>query len=484
MLDLSIVLLKYNRPEWLHGRIVSLTKFFADKEIGYEFIISDNHSQPSMKNFLSKTRSDANYTLVSPIEHLETVEEHYRFVLEHCKGTYTWIIGDDDPPTVQGLHAFLELIIENKFDIAVFDSNRYYSDGILENGSIINSQPNDITKIEDFIKTAGFWYTIAGLSNVVFRTPSQADIVKMDKIIAISPIYAHVFWLVTIFWSKNFRFIPTPLVTYSENGRDDGTSDHWEIYASNKNVFRNYWWTVGFIRLCNFLICEKNLHANWYFDVFEVNWQGLRRRPLLAQIAALLWQEIIAERKLARPVEKKEIEEVVDFLVASNPKYEILESYFSKYEYDIQVIKKNRHKIDEFINSNSEQNLLFDYYIGTYKSFKIYKIHKRYLAVSNYSKSWINEHLYDANLGNQRDSFSDFKLENLYQKIENFNHQQLNRSVEQSLISINENFQQVNQILLQVTSGKSNRLIKGIKKLIKLFLPRKLINVMRRKFDY
>lgn len=198
MIDLSIVIPTYNRLNWIEGRMVSLELLLAGKGIAFEIIISDNHSNPSVESYYPEFNSRGNTTIIKPERHLQKAEENLFFALDYCRGEFVWILGDDDIPCRSGIDTMVSMIKSNKYDLMVFDSNRFLVNGSMINGNLAYSNPEDLESVGDFVRKFGFWFTIAGFSNSVFRKPTAEQIQLSQEILEVSPIYSHVIWLVAV----------------------------------------------------------------------------------------------------------------------------------------------------------------------------------------------------------------------------------------------------------------------------------------------
>lgn len=380
MVDLSIVIPTYNRHEWIATRIRSLHDLLADSGISYEIVVSDNHSSPAW-NPAAETGipADAPLRVIMPERHSPTAEGNYFFALTQCEGCYIWVMGDDDPPNRYGVGRLVELVKDGGYNLLLFDSNRYRLDGTLTNGSIGFTGADNLKSIGEFIKHGGFWFTLAGFSNTVFRAPSQEDLATGRELFGISPIYSHAFWLVCAFWEKPFRFTSVPLVTYCESSRDGQDSDFWDSFAAKSGVSKSYHWTTGFVRQAKYLREKLGLPKGWFADVWDLDWNG-DKRALLSTVAIIFWNEIVGTPRMARAMTRDEMMEIVVFMVEENPKFEILASLLKKAGFDASALKSDSRKGDIFIKALHE-NKLFDYFIEYYRSWNIYCIHGRYLAL-------------------------------------------------------------------------------------------------------
>ena len=354
--------------------------------------------------------------VVKPDHHYTKAEENYFFGMQYCSGRYVWILGDDDPPNRSGVRILLSAIKEGNFGLMVFDCNKSLISGELRNGALSDTSSEVLGTLGDFLKRFGFWYTIAGFSNAVFKNPSKAEYEKSKAIMAISPIYSHVFWLVTVFWNKPFLFSPTPLVCYSESRRDANDSDLWPKLAKQEGVFATYYWTLGFVRQIKYLRKEINLPTGWLCDVWDVDWGG-SRNPVLNKVCFIFWHEIVVKPRIARAATSSEVKEVSDFLIEENPKFEYFASYLCKYDYEPSKLEANRVVLDSFTQAILD-NPIFDYYVGNHCGFLLFCLHGRYFALHNSERRNSRTYLSESVFFDQELFYSAASLEELKFKID------------------------------------------------------------------
>lgn len=403
MVDLSIVIPTYNRQHWIRGRLLSLDTLLSATDLHYEIIISDNHSDPPVERVLADAPpARVAYRIISPPAHVTKAEENLFFAVPHCVGRYVWVLGDDDPPTLQGVRKLAERIRAGDRDLVLFNANRFLATGKFLNGSITSSSSDRYATLKEFVKVGGFWYTLAGFSNAVFRKPSAADMAMAAELLAINPIYSHVFWLAAMFWEKPFSFELVPLVTYSENRRDE--SNHWDKAAQREGVFRTFFWTLGFARQIAYLRSKVDIPPGWLADVWEMEWD-MRRAPILDNICFLVWKELSEPSLFARAITVPELRETLDFLVAENPKYEIFAAYVQKFGMKAPEDILDRLAMRDMI-LEMRASPLFDYFIGDYRGFRLYRLHGEVFAIHAGAVDAIGDHITDLSLGDDRVSFT------------------------------------------------------------------------------
>ena len=382
VLDLTILIPSFNRAAWVRRQLLFFRKCVLNGVLSqnFEILISDNHSDPSIDSFIGDLKifgqTGMPIRIIKPPRHYPTAEESLLFGLEHCKSNYIWALGDDDPPNEEGFLLLLEEVRRNKFDLVLFDSNKIRLSGVIQHGSAPCSRPEEIQSLLDFVKRSGFMFSLAGFSNSLLRRPSAKELSIFREIINSEKIYSHVFWMVEIFWNRKFKYIPTPLVFYTDGIRDnaDAKIETWPALCIQHDVYRLYFWTFGFCQQIKRLRRMVNLPIGWLRSAYTFHW-GIDRLPTLDQIAKLLLEEVEREppiNRLPRAMRFEELTEVLEFLVEENSEYlpfvNALEAVYLKednHETSLAFALNYRNQISKFALSH--------YYYSSYQNWKIYK---------------------------------------------------------------------------------------------------------------
>jgi hypothetical protein len=344
---LSIVIPSYNGA----GRVVDLLNVLNEiipESIKFEMevVISDNHSDPQIL-IPDVSGLTIPVKIVSPSQHLLTAEENLLFAIKNTRGTYCWVIGDDDIPLVNGFNLLFDLVKASDLDLMIFNSLAFNSNS---NSWNIHRLDLDrlVTKMPfvDFIKRAGFWSITAGFSTLVFRKETF-DLGFMENLHSNDlKIYSHVTTLINSYHDKSFAAIALPLVKYSSNSFDEESTsalqkdEHWVKYAENQNEpYRNPW-TVSFIKQIKLL---ENANIFSMDDLFNVLDQGHlgQRFFLFDQILAFVIDQLLFQKKDSslKSFAEKDFNFVLDELYGKNPEIDDL----------IRTLKLLVHSTDEFI---------------------------------------------------------------------------------------------------------------------------------------
>ncbi len=382
-MDLSILIPTYNRPDWVQRQLLFFQKMQQNGLIplAYEIVISDNHSTPSVESVIGRFSKSLPIKIIKPPEHYPTAEQNLHFGLGRCAGRYVWTLGDDDPPFEQGFKELVSEVKKNEQDIVIFNSNAIRLDGSIFEGVTRCTYPEKILTIGDFVKNSGFWFSIAGFSNSLFRRPDAASLAVLAENMSVSKIYAHVFWLIETFWNAKFKYVPTPLVCYSE--RDTAESDHWPSLAKKHGVFRNYYWTLGFCRQVKRLRHTIGLPIGWTRTVWTFHWTGLRL-PALNHVASTFCSEILhGEEKTnsePRSITGEEFIEMSDFLIEENPMFGALCNSLKT----IFLRKPGKEEAKEYVNRFQPvlwSQPLADFYHCSHKKWNICNFDAYFIAV-------------------------------------------------------------------------------------------------------
>lgn len=335
---LSIVIPSYNRSHKIPKLLDSLLKDLPQTIwANLEIVISDNHSNPKIQ-IPADQIFEKLLKIFKPTKHLLTAEENLAFALGHTSGEYCWILGDDDEILKNGVHALLEQINQNKYDLMIFNSL----------GFDVSSSSWSISRLEvdkvvsefhfiDFVKRAGFWSVTSGFSTLVFRKKAFDLDFMRDLHSENLKIYSHVTTLVKSFHNLKFAVIAIPIVKYATNSFDDEPVDslvkneHWVEYGrKNGTAFRAPWTS-------SFMIQIKKLDSLGIFffsDLFDVIDQGHlgNRFFLLDELLAMFVDQILYERN--NPLELRLTDTECDLILSS------LEGYHEVYDQLLSSIKE------------------------------------------------------------------------------------------------------------------------------------------------
>lgn len=249
---LSVCIPTYNRLPFLSVSlpylVTLLDRVFKEN---YEIVVSNNHSTDNTKDFLENNFSTNNKIRVySPPQHYKTGEENLCFALAHCRGEYIWTLGDDDIPVEETLSTLFTNLNKKKHDLLIFNCKIVSQSGhVRRQLGTYCLQPQLDIDLLDFIRVAGFFQETCRFCNVVFRR-HEINLDKLKDILKIGKIYAHVPWLISEFYDKKFTFINQPLTV----SRDYIYRDHWEKFSQKEGTFWGHHWTVGFLRLLDYLV--------------------------------------------------------------------------------------------------------------------------------------------------------------------------------------------------------------------------------------
>jgi|688.fasta_scaffold106368_2 hypothetical protein len=359
LLDLSIVIPTYNRADKVSSLLLKLDEIFAGfNDINVEIIISDNHSKPVVtapdSAFLNKVLK-----IVVPPEHLDTAEENLLFALNFARGTYTWVLGDDDMPLNEGVLQLRHLVLDANFDLMIFNSlgldakNEDWSVSRLQLDKFIEE-----TDLKEFIRKVGFWSLPAGFSTLVLRTSSfnanfMAELHQQDL-----KIYSHVTTLLNSYHDKSFAAVAFPLVQYSSNSFDDESPTevnkdaHWVNFGRRNQRFYRDPWTYSFLRQIDILEQSGIFTKRDLFLTFDQGHLG-HRFVLFDTILAFVVDQLIYEKNF--PLELKisgdEIEYILEFLRGVNGGIDELigeiDSYLNREENSTDLLSLRANLLSE-----------------------------------------------------------------------------------------------------------------------------------------
>ena len=271
----TILIPSFNRA----GRLAQLFQSMNDSQINWhdgnwQILVSDNHSTDDTQSILALNSDRLPIETVSPIEHLETAEENLFYAWQFSKGTFTWILGDDDPINFEAIPRVLDLCGTGIFDAFYWNSTKIDQDGFaLRSNTVKSSQKEAEMDLRDFISATGIWYVGASMSCWILRTSSIDSTEAQNWIRGLSsPIYGHVTFFLKALKDNKFKFINFPLVHYRVTIKNE--ESNWLRYSSRKGVPFRTPWTLGFVKQIQQLVDEGIVAQNYFRNVLEQHHDG------------------------------------------------------------------------------------------------------------------------------------------------------------------------------------------------------------------
>jgi len=131
---LSIVIPTYNRQKYAKGCVDSLIEIASDD---VEILVSDSSISTELSDYVALNYSKKNINVLKP-ENVNNAVENFNYAIDHAKGHYVLILGDDDTllPNVVDLLFHLK---EKKVDAIKFNfPYEYFWDDCYENEKTLN----------------------------------------------------------------------------------------------------------------------------------------------------------------------------------------------------------------------------------------------------------------------------------------------------------------------------------------------------------
>lgn len=416
MMTIDVLIPSYNRSQFLKYQVRSL-RTIRDELIKFgmqlNVVISDNQSNPAV-SLPDDLKSFA--TIHKPAVHLPTAEENAFFGMEKCTAEFVWLLGDDDAPIVENVIELFKELQRTKADFILGNAS-----GSMVNGSYLKSrtscsEPSQISGLPDFIQRTGLNFVIAGFSCLIFkREPLVKNRHRFQPYFEVSKIYSLVFWFIDTFWDAQFQYYNRPLVIYKQNATDV-SGQHWPNTAVKFAVFRNYFWTLGFVRHAKILRKAKSIPYGYFSKIIDQSWH--HRYLYIASSISMFLEQLETDlrdvKQKSRTVTRSEVEEYIDFVSSEDGRYLDIFVYLDVEieQLTFQRLKLARHELHKH-NSRFFQS----FYVKKIYGWDIYHFDRVYRAIpEHFNVLSINELFMDiAPLSSETQliSTSLYDLENL-----------------------------------------------------------------------
>lgn len=274
---LTICIPSYNRG----SRVFSLVSFLlgnvTSKYDGAIELVVVNNCSTDDTELLLKSFSESEVRVVNRDVHFPSAEANMFASLEFCNGRYVWFHGDDDIPVPETIDWLIQNIESNDVDMYVFNTQLIDVHGapISDRTLKINQHFVDITG-DDLVFACGFSYSLAGVSNVVFRR-SMADLKCIEEICGIQEIYSHVTWLIRCY-AKGAVRLSSKFLVYYRNDDPEKTYQHFQKYAKKTGIPDRFVWGVGLAGHLMYLVDTGTLTYKGIAAIYDGRRDGTRFR--------------------------------------------------------------------------------------------------------------------------------------------------------------------------------------------------------------
>lgn len=276
-MKLTILIPTRNRA----SRLIPLIKFLFNNVLikidpqEFEVIVLNNASTDNTREELEKLKFDGLRVIHRDVL-LDTSEQNISDGIKYAKGEFIWFLGDDDIPLAYGFDIIWQLISGNEYDFIVSNFKVLAENGHgasltqVRNPGAISSQG-----LVPILNTVGLVNMFSGWSIIICRR-SALDTKVLERLISVSPIYAHCFWFLFCFKDLRCFFNPIPLVEYRVFFNAEG----WSSYTRKNNKPLFYYWSVGLLKLFNHALGLGLLNGRDIFYLCEYRHDGTRYRVL------------------------------------------------------------------------------------------------------------------------------------------------------------------------------------------------------------
>lgn len=316
-IKLSVVIASRNRANYLTRNIVTLFSIFERLDfLDYEIVVSNNHSKDGTESFLKAyAETSKQFIATKPDRPLKTAEEHFDYAISQCRGEYIWTLGDDDVPLYSGVEMLLKILMNKPCDILIFNSKGITNNGELYQQKKINLLSSEFTNsFVNQVCLLGLTYILAGYSCIVFKNEKYKSSVFREYF-NISQIYSHVFTYIGCFSDSEAKILDIPLVLYRRNVYAEQVSTHWIDYTYDHNIFDNFPWTLGLVRMLKKLISEEKLPHQYVTSIIDFEDRGHKHlwyKNFLTRLIEQIQLDINGESRIM--ISLKEYVECLSFI--------------------------------------------------------------------------------------------------------------------------------------------------------------------------
>lgn len=372
---LTICIPTYNRGKQAYALLQYINANITNRYYPMVEVVVVNNMSSDDTYFLLSEQQNVNTRIIHRTTFLPTAEENIFRSLEYCNGEYIWFLGDDDYPVLSVVDELLNQIVGGTSNIYIFNAPVVdeFGRNIVDRSINMNALCVDIN-INELICSIGLLFTIAGISNIVFKR-SMINIESAISIIKVQSIYSHVIWLIKSFHGNSVRVINLPLVNYTVY-TDKKNADRFVELIKTTSAGTYEYWSFGLIRLLKILINERVISPDELYRTFEIRKDGSHFR-LLDFVVHMCWRQIqrhLATRDANEAVSTDVFKESRKFILSIDPSFAIAFGYLEKL---LCIANSNKCSLSKLIMSkkiSNKFNLSAGGYIFLTDSDRIHKV--------------------------------------------------------------------------------------------------------------
>lgn len=279
-LILTILLPTRNRVACLQN----LLKSFLGQKISndVEILIAINASNDGSLEVAKYYQQNIPYLNIKYFaEFLHSAEENISRSIQHCRGKYVFILGDDDAIIWDSFDVMFSILKNDQSNIpALIFNNISSSNNLIKFSDHIKTEAkSQISFLEmdnkiasshnysDLLRDLGLITIMAFISRYVIRKDLLGD---FSGHIKISRIYSHVFAFLEFLHKENVTLIDLPLTIRGDSVVDKEFKALQD--ATSQSAF--FSWHQGLLLHINSAIKNKFISSSWFFEVKEFRDDG------------------------------------------------------------------------------------------------------------------------------------------------------------------------------------------------------------------
>ena len=271
--SLTVLIPSYGRAAILDANLNHIHTTGIYKVSGVDFLVAINLDAQSESEYLDLeekwSKRIPNLRLHFHTSYVATAEESINRSIHLCTGDYIHLLGDDDTIIPKAFECLISFVRGNEWDAIIFNSvnlcnhHAYSADPHYFTGEHPFGEPFQEMTYETMVVRYGLTTAMAFISRYTFRRSVFSD---FSDIIAISPVYSHVFAFLRMLHGRKCLLSDYPLIL-----RGDSKVEKRLIEFTQKSLVKRYHpWTDGLFAL--FKHADENGYASMSIlaDITEI----------------------------------------------------------------------------------------------------------------------------------------------------------------------------------------------------------------------
>lgn len=246
---ITMLIPNYNRPLALARLLKSVFHSieFASANHLVTVLVVDDYSDEEISSAIAPYKGISNFTFRLQASKCGNAELAFLSALEGVDTEYTWLLGNDDVVSVEGVKYVLDILNSSDFGFVLL--NPYITKTTIKRSFVPISASSAIVvyeKAEDLFLDFGFVTSTTTFPCLIMKTEPVRKFHRAHQLPAYATVYSHTFTIFGALREQRALFLSTPIVSFTLNERFD---EHRKLVNQSPQGIMFYHQSLGLARL-------------------------------------------------------------------------------------------------------------------------------------------------------------------------------------------------------------------------------------------